>query len=513
MQVFIARFEKEEKKLELLLTSTPSQLHLLIQHTFGLEECKIANLVKKKRKKIDDDELITLTIDDYYILKPNQKLLILGSKFKINPKQEQNLLKKQEEFFQEEINYDQILQRQAQYIAYEIPKKQFLKLINLKQRDVIPTIQTLCYHGDIENLKIIWESEQNTIREIDLDLNNQVNDFVRFGILGDQIATINFFIDHGKRLNYKDLIRLASKYGRLHLLEFFTSQCKEHPSQFVSESITNAITNGHFRVLKWMYNKYKNIEIVFNDFNIVCRKNYERIVKWILLNFIHFLEIHEDCLLITNLNILDSLLKTKKWKESELNKSLKYVINENNIKCVQLLIQSNANMDAQFDSGKTTIIHHASVASLEMLQFLVQTMQLKRPLNWCEPFDTKIRCDILKYSWYYQHGNENDITLYLLNVNIISPVDYGNIFQTYTKNQITTLKEIFQSRVDNEVYANEISIQASSLFISLQFPVDVNRICLQYVMGTDGRHAKKFRDEFQIFVEEYDLFCLQSIKL
>jgi hypothetical protein len=63
---------------------------------------------------------------------------------------------------------------------------------------------------------------------------------------------------------------------------------------------------------------------------------------------------------------------------------------------------------------------------------------------------------------------------------------------------------VFKEREELETIAEFAATQiAAHTSILQEFPVDVNRLVLEYLIGSDGRHAKKFQQEQALFLTSY----------
>jgi hypothetical protein len=499
MQSFLAKWNGIEKKFEIPEQSTFLDLKLQIQQIFQLSTCKIVNLKRKLKGPIENFDVLKSD----FILNSNQKLLIIGSKQALE--KEEQKMKIHDDLLDEEIGYDDIVKNQHAKILKKIPQVWFVKKFS-NNEETIKTAKLLCYQGELINLKNMWSA----------DLIPYCKKLAKFAVYGDKYLILQFLQD-------KNLIDLelclyltckASKYGYVNLFRQLLDKAKsfldkspdnmhdttEKIKWWLQQSFHQSINYGHLRLAKWIFHSERLAPVLESIIQPIS-KGYERTVRWFARNFKYLIN-NSDCVLLAmehqQISVVHILLQECIFDQDSLDYLLFRAVKFNQLECVTLLYAKNANIDMEDGA----IVRKAIESdNLPMIQFVVQSMQSKRlPAIWYQDvLSTSKRQEILKHA---VDKSNQDIILYLLNVGLVDDLDYSFV-HNWTSANIDVLKNVLKKRHTIEQVAEIASTTIGAILLSM-FPVDVNRILLDYYLGTDGRHSAKYKSEYENFVHIMD---------
>ncbi len=493
MQSFLAKWNGQECTVQTPVSNTINDLKERVMQEFGLNNCKIVG-IKRKQTSLKDDNCKLVDC----LLQPLQKILIIGSKEKIA--HEEIKMAHHAEIHEEEIHYERILELQQNRIWGKVQHVNALKNSNITR--TLSTIEkrrivkVLCHEGDIQTLQKFWEP----------DLKPDLQIFAKFALRALKYNIIQFLQTKGE-LDYDNLFVKACKYGYLDfVIKVYDEVSKNVPTITLWVGLQYSIRHAHLHVAKWLHAKHPTYipdQICLHD---PCRRGYERTVKWYLVTFntslpkIYF----EDAINNHHVKLLEILFEHCECDQTTLDDLMSRNIHdhEGSKETLVLLCAKGANIDIH--NGSMLMVA-ATRNRFPILQYVVECMQQKRGYEeWSHIFSTESLRDVfvacLPRAYSYRNDKDDDmlVAMYLLEQNtcdLVKNCDY--LHQKLTKFEMVALRKVLQTRVEKEEYAEFIARQIAKYVID--FPIDVNRLVLEYFIGSGGLYTKKYQREKLLF--------------
>ncbi len=490
MQDFLVKYNNNEKSITCLLDNlTLGQLKSEIQKQFGLISFKLIGLKRKTGTKQNDDDIIK----DCYILKKKiHPLGVIGTCNEVIIQEEKKILYYEEQY-DEEINYDIILQKQQNEINREITRLNtnvyiYKGMVNTKAS--FNQIALLSYYGNIDMLKRKWEP----------DYIDQRYQLITYAIKGNQQLIIDYLL--AKRPlsdNFLlDCFKVSVFFGQYDIAFKFY---KTNFENSLNEAIQSAIENGHLRILKWLWDKQKIKQIDYSCYHAL-QKGYEKIVKYVLQN-------EETIALKRNMiisaitespseNMLQILLDEREWTQELLQEAFSIVLANNKCATFGNLLtiygnkKTNLKANIDFDSLHTSVKHN----KIESVQYIIYSLQSTNSTWWLSTFSYDslyiLFIDSLK------HNQNLQVAQYFLQLNFVS--DFSGFLTCTDKTIYTNLVSVLHERLNVEIIVASVLDQFAKNAINL--PNDINRLILLYYSGTEGRNVLKYKQQYELFLRD-----------
>ncbi len=186
-------------------------------------------------------------------------------------------------------------------------------------------------------------------------------------------------------------------------------------------------------------------------------------------------------------HIIDFFLEANFFDQDWLNIGLSIAIQVGFCHIAQLFLNAGANIN----DIKSILEDAICTRSIEIVQLVIQEIQSKQD-KWQESFTQSNKIEILELACIPRKCE--DIVLYLFNIRFINQSLFPMII-----NNSSYIKEILEKREKIETIANIASTTIA--YEIFTFPVDVNRILLEYYIGTDGRHAIQYKLDLDKFIK------------
>ena len=509
MHTFIAKWNGTERKIEMPLESTTFfDLQLRLQNEFQLSSCKITGLKPKVVKKRHDDENNNKILIDCFVLRPMQKILVIGSQIALED--ETHRMKKQNEIFEEEVDYDTILAKQQEKVMKKMHRVDTVQFVMLKtllsSQQLEDVIKSLCHEGDVDTLRKFWKSE----------LSGRVHEFANFAVRNDKYDILVFFRTFSLLMptdvdTQANLICKAAKYGHLQLV---SNLCSEPtyptlPGKILEKALEGAIENGHLRVARWLY-KRCCLPVVISPISVLqaCSSGYERVVKFccdicpsvvttshVFATIYQVNSVPEDCI-NKFLRCTETLLKhiSLQWTKDDYDLFLQKAISCANAQLAEILCDLGADINIFEGSLLNSSVH---AGNLLTVQFVVQTMHLNNSKFAPSCMSAQEVCLLLTQA-VYSESRETGILDYLLTVTPLSDTTLTMLKSKFSRLKNVMFINILQERSNIEKTAQFVATHVATIF-NLELVVDINRIILEYFFGSDGRKAARYDKELAFF--------------
>jgi len=488
MQTFLAKWNGQETTVQLdQQTSSVQDLKLVLQAHFGLQSCKLAGLKRKHTNaKLED----TCKLIDC-LLQPLQKILVIGSKTIIENEEKQIAVN--EDMMEEETNYENIVSAQTAEIWRKVNRVNALKhsgiMRTLSSEELVKIGKVLCHEGDEQALKKYWEP----------DMSAHLYEFAKFAVRSDKWNMICFLKTKGLNAGHQRLLKKASKYGHLNMIVNFVQIEKTQP---LDEALCEAIKYGHLRVASWLKRNFSGLQADTMCLLTPCARGYVKIVAWFCEKFSTQLSAahYREATVQQQNEVVKVLLKTHCCNDVLTEKHIKefsdLAIKYQNLIALQMWCAHGANID-----NAASLLTAIERRNFDIVEYIVQHMQTKRGIDdWHTIFgsdslhDIFISCIRLGCGYPDQNDEDIKIAIYLLRVGVAT--DFAYLHKKLPeKNQQKLLQTILTTRHEQELFAEYAATQLRFI----DFPVDVNRIVLEYSINSDGRSAKKFLQEKEFF--------------
>ncbi len=528
MQRFTAKWNGQEESFELDCDCTFKDLQEALQSIFALSSCKITGLKQKLKQgkkhvfqQTNECEQHHEKLTEWFVLPPVQKLLVVGCKsdsIVIHNAKEEHKMQEQEEIFEEEPDYENILAMQQFEIQRKFDREMANENRRMRQqnrhacRNQVAKALTLCHNGDEEMLRRIWEP----------DFNDVILQLAKCAIRNDKLSVL-MYLKNKRRLelvDYFKLLQIAAKYGHFQSVAVLFKEVEKDINQTTNingvKVLENAISRGHIRVARWILRYCQSIMQSTTQpsrtcLSRACRGLYSRTLEWVCATFPDIvLKEHvtltmsrpsdkEKAAQCTNIFFNQPSLQ---WLPEDYNLFLQTAVAERNAFCIKLLLNKQG-QQPNIDMNKGAILKDAiESGSLEIVQEIVQAMQqLRFPDNiwYRNVVSDEDFCQNFILTAIRQHHAE--IMLYLFNTIALNETHMESMatmlcVRNNRRNEkdIQFLTETLDEREKQERVAEFAATHIAQLFVG-RFPVDVNRIIIEYHLGVDGRHANQFQKE------------------
>jgi hypothetical protein len=333
-------------------------------------------------------------------------------------------------------------------------------------KNFIHRAKLCCQLGDLDALKRIWEP----------DMVDEIDELGHITVLTNGYSIIEFL--HVKKIferqTLNNLIVASIQSGNFSMILLLHDLLKDTKPDYndtiYQTFISTAIDNGHLRISKWILHEY-SLHDEMIDLSTPIQNGYQRIVSWVFKTFPNFTfqkyAVFELIEKTDNINLLNLILNHSKMENFEqyLESSIVY----KNFPMFKIL------------KVKTTPNLNHILASLQNDVEFIKSILEDIVLN---------ENDKITIFTASLETSNNEILLYLLSIPFINLS-----LLTLTNKASEKLRIILKERYDLELLSE---LLAKTSIIEC-FSEDINRIIVEYIIGTNGYKCKQYQEDLTIF--------------